>query len=54
MWAGVVFNSLAPNWDYTIRLNYTDVPDTSIAVNTLRVCVRSAVLRCLTTRSTLM
>ena len=37
MWAGVVFTSSAPNWDYTIRMNYTRVPDTSIAVNTLQV-----------------
>ncbi len=37
LWAAIVFNSGAPNWDYTIRMNYTDVPDTDIMVDTLQV-----------------
>ena len=37
MWAAVVFNTAGPSWDYTIRMNYTDVPDTRIQVNELQV-----------------
>ncbi len=36
LWAAVVFMSGAPNWDYAIRMNYTDVPWTTPAVNTLQ------------------
>ena len=34
IWAAIVFNAGAPSWDYSIRMNLTDVPDTSLVVNT--------------------
>jgi ATP-binding cassette subfamily A (ABC1) protein 3 len=34
VWAAVVFNSGAPSWDYSLRLNRSDVPDVTQTVNT--------------------
>ena len=34
IWAAIVFNKGAPSWDYSIRMNATDVPSTSAIVNT--------------------
>jgi hypothetical protein len=35
--AAIVFVSGAPNWQYKIRMNNSEVPDPSIAVNDLLV-----------------
>jgi len=36
IWAAIVFNRGAPNWDVSYRFNYTEVPDTRVSqVNTL-------------------
>jgi hypothetical protein len=34
IWAAIVFNSGGPNWDYSIRMNRSDVPDVTQTVNT--------------------
>ncbi len=45
VWAAVVFNSPGPAWDYTIRMNYTNVPFTDVTVNTLQVRYLSRIFK---------
>jgi hypothetical protein len=37
LWAGIVLQSGPPNWEYTIRMNFTAVPDPTQAVAGLQV-----------------
>lgn len=52
IWAAVVFNAGAPNYDYSIRMNRSDVPDVTQTVNTYSTTYRpqDALAYTLTTR----
>ena len=45
VWAAIVINSGPPAWDYAIRMNASDVPDTSRTVNTYTTVYDPAPLR---------